>query len=426
MFRSLHIRKTFLASTLALLAGGYAFRRSRFTKRDGARPIAAHDALEARVAQRTHELTMAFEFSQEIVAQLDLPYLLHSVTDRARVLTHAEAASVCLLDEQRQHLVLAASDGSRPLPTGQLQPIWLPPADRVVGAGETVAMPSDCSACGFLQAHSPGQCLAAPLHIGRNTLGELCVVRSGAVPFDADEMHALTLLANSAAIAIANARLIEADRRQAERSAALAERERLAAELHDHLAQTLGFLNLQLDQLNAATADDNVRLTSAELDRIRAIVGQAYAQARDALTGLREPTIETNDLIEKLSACVAEFRETSGLSADIIGADVPGPPLSRLAQAQTALIVREALINVRKHAQALNATVRIERVNGEAIFSVEDDGCGFDPDSATEAGHLGLTIMRTRAERLGGRLSIESAPGAGTRIVARFPLSEAR
>lgn len=200
--------------------------------------VRARVDLEARAAQRTHVLMSAFEFSQEIVAELDLALLIQSVTDRALALTRAHTAALCLLEDDGIRLRMAATSGeSRPIQDSQPYGS-LVPAGRVIGRGETVVVDAACALCGFQPAHAPGLCAAAPLRTGEATLGALCVVRGDGRGFDPDETLALTLLANSAAIAISNARLAEAGRAQAKRAAALAERERLAAELHDELAQT--------------------------------------------------------------------------------------------------------------------------------------------------------------------------------------------
>jgi two-component system nitrate/nitrite sensor histidine kinase NarX len=384
---------------------------------------AARDHLEQRVAQRTRELASAFEFSQEIVAQLDLDHLLRSVTDRARALMQAESASLCLLAPGGDYLELAASSGETHSHAGLRQPIRIGLAARVIGAGETVVVETACSSCGFLCAHAPGQCVAAPLKVGERTLGALCAVRAERLKFDSDETRALTLLANSAAVAIANAQLAEAGRRHAEQTATLAERERLAAELHDHLAQTLSYLNLKADRVAELLAAGRAADVGGELGRMKAAIGDAYGQVRAALTGLRESAPPADDLSAKLSASLADFRETSGLSAELLIEDASALALPRAAQTQVVHIVREALANTRRHAGARRATVRVSRTNGAACFSVEDDGRGFDPQADGGADHLGLAIMRARAERSGGQLSIESAPGAGTRITARFPLA---
>ncbi len=166
--------------------------------------------MEAQVRQRTLELTNAFEFSQEIVTELELNRLLQSVTQPARDLLGGRAASICLLTPEGDTLVLkASSDGSPPqfdltqLVAGQSIAL------RVVGQGETVITSAACTHCRFLQAHTPGQCVATPLHAGDRTMGALCVIRAEQAQFDPAETRALTLLANSAATAIINASLVE-------------------------------------------------------------------------------------------------------------------------------------------------------------------------------------------------------------------------
>ncbi|MEK7328734.1 MAG: ATP-binding protein, partial [Chloroflexota bacterium] len=384
----------------------------------------AREQLEARVARRTHELASAFEFSQEIVAQLDPDHLLRSVADRAQALMQAQAVSLCLLAADGNYLELVASRGETAGPANLRQPVQRGLAARVIGAGETVVIEAACSSCGFLCAHAPGQCIAAPLRVGERTLGALCAVRNSGAHFDFDETRALTLLANSAAIAIANAQLAEAGRRQAEQAASLAERERLAAELHDHLAQTLSFLNLKTDRMKEMLAAEQPVEAGAELARMKSAIGEAYGQVRAALVGLREPPPATDDLAQKLAASVADFQKISGLPASLTVADPSALALPRVTQTQALHIVREALANVQRHAQARQVQVRVERTaqRGDARFTVEDDGCGFDPQMVVAEHHLGLVIMRARAERSGGRLAVESTLGAGTKVVASFPL----
>lgn len=462
------IQLTFFVAALLLLAWGYALTRRSFaqpltnlniaTRRiagghlDNPLPIlgdnelgelgrafetmrteiaAARDLLESRVIKRTRELTSAFEFSQEIVAQRDLAHLLGSVTDRARALTGSDAASLCLLDEGRTALILAASSESESDHPIMRQPLQHHFARRVIEKGETVTTDSACAFCGFLRNHAPGQCIAAPLRTGETIIGALCVVRCNGSHFDSHETRALTLLANSAAIAIANTRLAEAEKIQAGQAAALMERERLAAELHDHMAQTLSFLNIKADQAQEMIAANRSTEAGNELNRMKSAIGGAYGQVRAALVGLREPmppaADSKQDVAEKISNCVENFREVSGLSAELIITDRSALALPHLAQAQAVHIVREALNNVRRHAQAHQVWVRIERVNGgEALFTVKDDGGGFDPQAVETDTHLGLAIMQARAERSGGHLIIESALGAGTKVLATFPLAGAR
>ena len=361
-------------------------RDPRARRKIEGKSVRAKVDLEALATQRTRVLMSAFEFSQEIVAELDLAQLIQSVTDRALALTRAKAAALCLLEDDGIHLRLAATSGES-RPSADSQPYQsMMPAGRVIGGGETVVVDAACTLCGFREAHPPGLCAAAPLRTGEMTLGALCVVRGDRRAFNADETLALTLLANSAAIAISNARLAEAGRAQAKKSAALAERELLAAELHDELAQTLSFLGLKIERARQQLDEGQAADVVSELAAMQAAVASAFAQVRAALTRLREPE--------------------------------PRPGGRRLG----APAVREALANTRRHAGARHVRVVIGRQDGQAQIAIEDDGRGFEAGSVAGDHPLGLAIMRARADRLGGRLSIDSSPGAGTCVTACLPL----
>ncbi|MBI4671057.1 MAG: type IV pili methyl-accepting chemotaxis transducer N-terminal domain-containing protein [Chloroflexi bacterium] len=381
---------------------------------------AAHDQLETRVIQRTRELDAAFELSQAIVAELDLDTLLDSVSVHARSLTRARAASVCLLEGAPSVLVQKASSDHGNL-SRELRQTPTRPLARQVLNGETILQDAGCAACAFLQTHAPGNCAVAPLRSGGKTLGALCVVRDTAEPFSVEEARALTLLANAAAVAIANARLVESGTLQAEQNATLAERERLAAELHDNLAQTLSFLNLKTENAQALLVEGHAAETVTELERVREAITAAFTQVRAALVGLREPSVNGQDLAQRLTECVNEFQHDAQVPVES-HLEASALVLTPLVQTQVVHVVREALANTRRHAHAQHVRVCAARLNQVAAFIIEDDGCGFDPKTIASEHHLGLAVMRMRVERCGGQLEITSKPGAGTRICARFPL----
>jgi two-component system, NarL family, nitrate/nitrite sensor histidine kinase NarX len=232
------------------------------------------------------------------------------------------------------------------------------------------------------------------------------------------------LLANSAAVAIANARLVAAGRRQAERMATSAERERLAADLHDNLAQTLGFVGLKTDLLQEMLATGRLDAATGELERVQTAVAGAYDQVRTALTGLQEGVgNEAGDIVTEVAARVAEFSRSTNLPATFTGAGAPACLLPAVTRTQLLHIAGEALANAWQHAQATQVRVHLLQTGGVLQIIVEDDGRGFDPAAVNGGNHLGLRIMRTRAARIGGRLEIDSSPGAGSRIAVSLPLS---
>lgn len=389
------------------------------------REIAAHHhALEQQVARRTQELTAAFEFSQEIVRQMEPAQLLQSVTDRACELMQGQTSSICVLDGDGRFLELAANSGADSGYVGLRQSVARGLAVPVVGDRQTIVTAGGCANCGFLH-HFPGAaCIAAPLQVGGRSLGALCVARPQPL-FDAAAARALTLLANAAAVALENGRLITAGKRQAEENASLAERERLAADLHDNLAQTLGALHLGADRLAGDLSAGEVAQAQDRLAQMQGNLKQAYAQVRMALTGLREPPPDDGELMAGVRAALAEFETQTGLSAELVGEVKPGW-LTAVTQKQALHILREALTNIRRHAQATQVQIKMTQKEETFTLEIVDDGFGFDANWVNSQNHLGLTIMRARAERCQGRLTIHSIPGEGTRVTAVFPTTQTK
>jgi two-component system, NarL family, nitrate/nitrite sensor histidine kinase NarX len=385
---------------------------------------AARDSLEARVAQRTRELAAAFEFSRETAQQLELEHLFRSAAERVRELMQATSVAVCLLRPEDRALELAYTTGNGADYQGLVQSAESGLRLQIMSSEQATAMATGCAQCQFLRSRPPGHCVAAPLRAGQEMLGAICAVRNGVGPFSDEETRVLTLLANSAAIAIANTRLIAAGRRQAERMAAAAERERLAADLHDSLAQTLGFVGLKTDLLQEMLAAQRLDAAGQELEHVQTAVAGAYDQVRAALTGLQEgATNEAGDLVTELAARVAAFSRSTNLPATFSNEGPAVCLLPAVTRSQLLHIVGEALSNAWQHAGATQVQVRLAQTAGELRIVVADDGRGFGPadaDGSAAAGggkRLGLRIMHARAARIGAHLEIDSRPGAGARLL---------
>jgi NarL family two-component system sensor histidine kinase YdfH len=199
-----------------------------------------------------------------------------------------------------------------------------------------------------------------------------------------------------------------------------AERQRMARELHDTLAQGLAGLILQLEAANSHQA-------SGRSDRAQEIVQQAMARARAtladarrAIDGLREGPAGRADLPKAVREEVARFATATGIPCAL---DLALPPALPDAVHEHALrAVAEGLTNVARHAQATQAWVRLSSAGDRLEIQVRDDGIGFDPATAAQAGHYGLLGMRERARLAGGRLEIVSSPGTGTTLRLSLPL----
>lgn len=384
--------------------------------------IAAHQqSLEQQVAQRTQELTTAFAFSQEIVQELDSSQLLRSVVNHTRELMQGEAVSVCVLDEDERFLELVANSGAGEQFVGLRQSAACGIVRPVIREHKTVVAEGSCATCGFLN-HFPGAaCTTAPLQVCGRSLGAVCVVRLQR-PFSDDEIRALTLLANAAAVALENTRLIEASQQQAKENATLVERERLAATLHDNLAQNLGAMHLSVDLLANDLAAGEDEAAYQRVAELQGNLQQAYAQVRMALTGLREPEPDNDEFLTALQTALADFEGRTHIPVQLDLDDKGVIGLTAVAQKQALHIIREALTNIRRHAQAACVQLTVQQDQETITIDIVDDGIGFDPTQVNNRNHLGLAIMRTRAERCEGQLAVHSSPAQGTHISASFPV----
>ncbi len=227
------------------------------------------------------------------------------------------------------------------------------------------------------------------------------------------------------AVAIANRRLTA----QIACVAILEERERIARELHDGLAQMLATITLQSERARALLADGNTNAARVALDRIGEASGTAYADVREAIVGLRTDT--DGDLLSALRQTADRFSDATDIvvtiAGDLAGATFPAP----MAELQLLRVVQESLTNVRKHAHATRVDIHLapHPETHRLELTIRDDGIGFNPKSVPRLGrhHFGLLVMRERVESLGGHLRIDAYPGDGTTITVLLPLAaEAR
>jgi len=214
-------------------------------------------------------------------------------------------------------------------------------------------------------------------------------------------------------------------RQRIERSSIMEERRRLRLEIHDGIAQSLGYLNLKTGLIRNSLPQangDNARVL-AELDDMKKATAEAYTDIRESIDSLTV-TAETFSLTSSLHEYVREFAQRSGIEVDFQDR-LDGGEVSPLTELQALRIVQEALRNVRKHAQATKVEVALSRMRNNLVLSVHDNGNGMTDSSRDNPGHHGLEVMRERAEGLGGALSVHSEVGKGTEVKAVLPLGGA-
>jgi two-component system nitrate/nitrite sensor histidine kinase NarX len=205
----------------------------------------------------------------------------------------------------------------------------------------------------------------------------------------------------------------------AEKEAAVAqERTLLARELHDSIAQALAFLKIQVSLLREALRRGEAAAVEHALQEIETGVRESYGDVRELLLHFRTRT-NVEDIEAALRTTVQKFEHQSGIATtlEVRGHGVPLPPD---VQVQVLHVLQEALSNVRKHAQASAARLTVDAAP-DWRFEVADDGRGFDPGARPLPTHVGLRIMRERAQRIGAEVSVHSHPGGGTRVVLSVP-----
>lgn len=203
--------------------------------------------------------------------------------------------------------------------------------------------------------------------------------------------------------------------------AILEERERIAREMHDSLGQILGYLGLKIIETRQFLSSKKLAEAVDDLKQMSQAVQGACADVRESILSLKTSVSEGG-----LQTAIGEYVDRFGDQADIRTEMVVEPGtemgLNPVAEVQVLRIVQEALANVRKHARARKAMVKVSSQNGDTILAIEDDGCGFDPAEVAQLrGHFGLQTMRERAEGIGASFAVHSMVGSGTRILLKIP-----
>ncbi len=215
-------------------------------------------------------------------------------------------------------------------------------------------------------------------------------------------------------------------RRRIEREAIIEERRRIAREIHDGIAQSLGYLNLKTKMASDLVSDNNSVKALAELNDIRKVVQDTYEDIRESIDQL-STEIRNLPMIPTLANYIQEFGNNNGIKVDFY-CPKPFPELSPVAELQVLRITQEALTNVRRHSLSTEAEVRLEQNKTDIDLVIKDNGQGFALSDLEKSppGYHGLNIIKERAESLGGDLNISTTPGEGTALLISLPLDKVR
>ncbi len=257
-----------------------------------------------------------------------------------------------------------------------------------------------------------------PLLAGGQGFGDLIATYPNGQNPDRSELEFLRAIADQSSLGLENARLIAAARD----GAALEERHRLARELHDSVSQALYGIALGARTAKAQLVRDPQKVAEP-LDYVLQLAEAGLTEMRALIFELRPEALETEGLVVALRKQADAVRVRYKLNLETVIGDEPDVSL----EVKQALlrIAQEALHNTVKHAKAARAMLRLETSTIELMLEITDDGLGFDSNARFE-GHLGQRSMRERAESIGARFDLQTAPGSGTRIRVRLPLEPTR
>jgi PAS domain S-box-containing protein len=397
-----------------------------YVARDITEGVRAEQLLEQRVEERTRELHLLLDVSQNVASTLDLRELASRISDQLREVIPYDGAGV-LVVEGSEILVLEARDSSgardEPIAGQRFElPLQGPAGDAI--ERRTAIIVEDVEAVADLTnarqavpgaAASARSWLAAPMIAQDRVVGVLSFWSSSPDVYGARHADLAMAVANQAAVAIENARLYQ----QASAVAALEERQRLARELHDSVSQALYGIALGA-QTARQLLDTNAAQAIQPVDYVLSLAEAGLAEMRALIFELRPESLATEGLVSAVEKQAAATRARYGLT---VVTTLPPEPEAPLSVKETLYrIVQEAMHNTIKHARAQRIELVLTTVGSDLRVEVSDDGIGFDPNGEFP-GHLGLRSMRERVAALGGSLEISSDLGAGTRVSATVPLS---
>lgn len=384
------------------------------------------DQMQNRLKRQNEELLALHSAGLDVASELSLDVVLKKVVEQAKQLVGAKYGALSVVGKDG-YILSFITTGVTPEQRAAIGP---PPVGHgllgiVLHEGQQLRLQDLTKhpmSQGFPANHPPmHSLLAVPIPCKGPFLGNLYLTeKQGAVQFTHADQETLERFAVQAAIAIDNAHLHE----QAADLAVAQERLRIAHEMHDGLAQVLGYVNTKVQAADMYVKRGKTEDASTQLRELAGAARQAYTDVRESIIGLRSLPGPRRQLSEVLQEYLKQWQEMSGISTSLtIDPEIHLRPSVEL---QLVRIVQESLTNVRKHAKATNARVEMRRNDSYVTVVVADDGIGFNVDSRArgEFPQFGLTTMRERAEAVGATLAIESKPGQGATVRFELPLTE--
>ncbi|MCC6956556.1 MAG: GAF domain-containing sensor histidine kinase [Anaerolineales bacterium] len=405
-----------------------AIRKRQLKELQDERDRAQQSAFEAQIAARqsAENWTNALVSINRRITELeDMDRILLFIVEKARMLLHSDFVGLALIDDSYSSLDLKyiSSESrseyiSEPLPIKNeviLEAVRSAQPYRATG----IDLPGLPTPLGHGLEKEIQAMAIVPLALDNRPVGGIWAAHCEPKPISETDLIWLECMADQVVIAIQHGLMTS----YLQSSSITEERARIAREMHDGLAQVLGYLNIEVQTLEALLRQGREEALKAELSQMRAAVQAANANVRENILSLRTTLANDKGLASAIDEYLQEFGIQTEIETEFLG-EVDGElNLASLAEVQLVCVLQEALANVRKHAQATRVTVSIVRQNtngnDDILMTVMDNGVGFVMRDLKH--RFGLQTMKERANSVHGTLLVHSIPGKGTTIECSFP-----
>lgn len=383
--------------------------------------------MQTTLERRNQELLALHSAGLDVTSELSLETVLRKVVGQASALLEARYGALSVIDREgniQEFITTGVSEEERAA-------IGPPPVGHgvlgvVLHEGQHLRLTDVARhprSAGFPANHPVMRSLVAvPISCKSPFRANIYVSEKlSGLQFSSDDQKTLERFAVQAGLAIDNAHL----HAQAAEVATARERLRIAHEMHDGLAQVLGYVNTKVQAAKQYVRLGNAEEASRQLDELAVSAREAYGDVREAIVGIRTLPGSDRTLAEVLDEFLQHWKAQSGVNTELA---IDGSlRLLTSVELQIVRIIQESLTNVRKHARATNARVEVSRSDSLLKVSITDNGAGFNPElmKRGEFPRFGLSTMRERAISIGGYLDIDSVPGAGTTVRFTMPAGAA-
>lgn len=388
--------------------------------------ISAHKQTEERLQRARDNLAVLHGISALANQSLNLPIFLTESLSRAAHALQSDMGAVLLLEGDREvaqppsRLMLAAHYG---VALERIRPVHSVAAERGIAAWiiehrEPLVIPDLAADSRFpdrMRQFGNLSLVLAPIRAEAWVLGIIGLARPRRQVYRIEEISLLSSIADQIGVVVK----VDHLRKRAERAALLEERQRLARDLHDSVAQALYSVLLLADASREHAEAGDLSQTRDHVKELGGIAHQALREMRLLIYELRPQTLEREGLVGALRGRLKAVENRGGIQTQLVVEGDLAIPVAM--EIDLYRFTQEALNNILRHSEATRVSLRLNAQDGRICVEIEDNGIGFELELASREEGIGLSSMHERAERMGGTLEIASRLGQGTRIRLCLP-----